>query len=248
MRRLALLAGLEALRGYRRPLPWIVLSLTSALMALFFLLLIVRYLNNEPVLRAAGVTAEILMRYFGTAALLMLLVTPLLTMTAFGHGNGQRDGLRELFAAPVTALDIVGGEIMWLLSLAGLIVLVIGLIPLTLLWGAPIDLGVYASNVIGLALFTSLHVALGVLLAALARQPVLAGLGTLLIALALWSADWADRLDPESDILASVSSASRLRGFSLGLVSSADIAYFVVGALACAALAAWRVEGLRRYR
>ena len=88
---------LEAQRLFRRPLAWLVLCLGAGMMALFYLLLMVRYLDQESSLRAAGVTAELLVRYFGSAALIVLLLTPLMTMQAVA--NDKRDGmLRFLFS------------------------------------------------------------------------------------------------------------------------------------------------------
>ncbi len=97
---------LEANRLFRRPLAWLVLCLGSALMALFYLLLMVRYLDQQASLRAAGVTAELLVRYFGSGALIVLLLTPLITMQAVA--NDKRDGmLRFLFSTPASSADIV---------------------------------------------------------------------------------------------------------------------------------------------
>jgi ABC-2 type transport system permease protein len=240
------LAALEVRRLFRRPLAWLVLSLNAALLAWFYLLLIVRYLEQESSLRAGGVTLEILMRYFGGAALVMLLTTPILTMNVLA--NERRDGrLRFLFSAPLSSAGIVLGKLAGVLALASALWLLIALIPITLLWGAPIDHGVYATNALGLALFTLLHVCLGVFASALTRQAVAAGSLTLVASLVLWFADWAHRLDPDASLVGGVSTLSRMRGFTLGLVNAADVAYFLVGALACVLLAVWCVEGLRRY-
>jgi ABC-2 type transport system permease protein len=237
---------LEAQRLFRRPLAWLVLCLGTALMALFYLLLMVRYLDQQASLRAAGVTAELLVRYFGSAALIVLLLTPLISMQAVA--NDKRDGmLRFLFSTPASSADIVLAKLAALLSLVALLWLTIGLMPLTLLWGTPIDVGVYATNLLGLALFMILHACLGLMCSAFTRQAVAAAVLTLVISLTLWLAEFAQRLDRDASLLGSISTLTRLRGFALGVLNVADIVYFTGLALTCAVIAVWAVEASRRY-
>ena len=237
---------LEAQRLFRRPLAWLVLCLGAGMMALFYLLLMVRYLDAESSLRAAGVTAELLVRYFGGAALIVLLLTPLMTMQAVA--NDKRDGmLRFLFSTPASSAHIVLAKLGTVLTLVGMLWAIIGLMPLTLLWGAPVDVGVYATNLLGLALFMLLHACLGVMCSACTRQPVAAAIFALMVSLTLWLADFAQRLDRDASLLGGISTLTRLRGFALGVLNVADIVYFVGLALVCAVVAVWAVEGARRY-
>ena len=237
---------LEAQRLFRRPLAWLVLCLGAGMMALFYLLLMVRYLDAESSLRAAGVTAELLVRYFGSAALIVLLLTPLMTMQAVA--NDKRDGmLRFLFSTPASSAHIVLAKLAAVLTLVGMLWAIIGLMPLTLLWGAPVDVGVYATNLLGLALFMLLHACLGVMCSACTRQPVAAALFALMVSLTLWLSDFAQRLDRDASLLGGISTLTRLRGFALGVLNVADIVYFVGLALVCAVVAVWAVEGARRY-
>ncbi len=237
---------LEAQRLFRRPLAWLVLCVGSALMALFYLLLMVRYLDHETSLRANGVTAELLVRYFGSAALIVLLLTPLISMQAVA--NDKRDGmLRFLFSTPASSSHIVLAKLAAILSLVALLWVAIGLMPLTLLWGASIDIGVYGTNLLGLALFMTLHACLGVMCSAFTRQPVAAAVLALVVSLTLWLAEFAQRLDRDASLLGSISTLARLRGFALGVLNLADIVYFAGLALMFAVVAVWAVEGSRRY-
>ena len=134
------LAASESKRLFRSPLAWIVLALGEGFMALFFMLLVVRYLENEAALRASGVTNAVLVPYFTAANLGMLLVAPLLTMNAIA--GERRDGtLRFLYSTPLGALDIVGGKLGGVLGLTGAYVLLVVLMPATLFWGTPLDAG-----------------------------------------------------------------------------------------------------------
>ncbi|MEQ8230222.1 MAG: ABC transporter permease subunit, partial [Gammaproteobacteria bacterium] len=142
---IAALAGGEVRRLFRSPLAWLVLALGAGFMALDFMLLVVRYLENAAALRSIGVTRAVLVPYFLAANLGALLAAPLLTMNAIA--GERRDGtLRFLYTAPLGAVDIVAGKLLGVLTLALAYVLLVALIPVTLFWGAPIDPGIYLAN------------------------------------------------------------------------------------------------------
>ncbi|MCB1747193.1 MAG: hypothetical protein H6977_10965 [Gammaproteobacteria bacterium] len=239
MRAALALAASETRRLYRSPLAWLLLALGEGFMAVVFMLLVVRYLEHESELRQIGVTGAVLVRYFASAELGALFALPLVTMGILA-GDRASGLLRFLYATPLSSSGLVLGKLLGVLSLAGAYVALAAIIPATLFWGTAVDPGVYAANVLGLALFTLLHACLGLLASALTRVPLAAGIGALTVSLLLWFADWARRLDPDAAVIGGWSSLSRLRGFSAGLVSSADVAWFVVTSLACLALAvAW---------
>ena len=238
--------AMEFERLFRRPFAWYALALATATMAAFFLFNLLRYDVRYAQLRDAGVTAEILVRYFGSAALVTLVLMPFVTMQTLAAD--RRDGLlRFLFSTPLSSAAIVGGKLAAVLCLAAALWLVIGLMPLTLAWGAPIDLGVYAMNLLGLALFMLLHVCVGLMTSALTGQPALAAVLALLVSLMLWLAAIVQQLDREATLLGALSTMARLRGFALGVFNLADLAYFAGGALVCAVIAVWAVEGQRRF-
>lgn len=245
-RALGAVARAELARTFRRPLAFAVLALVLVFLAVVFMLLLVAWFGRDPGAGSVGVTQAILVPYFHVAAIVMLLLLPILTMGALS--NERRDGrLRFLFSLPVSSLDLVAGRLAATLGLAAALWFAAVLVPVTLFWGAPVDGGVYVTNALGLALFTGMHACLGVMASAATRQPVLAGAAALIVSLSLWFADWANRLDPDSTALGAVSTLARLRGFALGLLNPADVAYFVLAALCFAALAVWLLEGERRH-
>ncbi len=215
-------------------------------MAVLFLLLIVQYISLDATQHSPGATRAILIPYFYRAALLVIIITPILTMGILS--NERREGrLSFMFSAPISAFDIVAGKLLGVLSITGVLWILMGVIPLTLLWGAPIDMGVYCTNMLGLALFIGLHCCLGLMTSAMTRQPVIAGLGALVVSVSLWLADWGQRLDPAADALSTISTLGRLRGFLLGFINSADVVYFLIVAALFALTAMWLIESERRY-
>lgn len=240
------IARFEITRSLRRPFSWVVLALAQGFMAVLFLLMTVQFLGLNAQLQAQGVSRAIMIPYFRAAALLVVVVTPMLTMGVLS--GDRRDGkLDFLFSAPVSSFDIVAGKLLAVLSCAGALWFLVSLIPLTLLWGAPIDLGIYFTNLLGLALFLLLHCCIGIAASAITRQPVLAGFAALIVSLSLWFADWANRLDPASSSLGTVSTLGRLRGFAIGFINSADITYFIIVAVLFFTFAVWSVESERQW-
>jgi len=230
---------------FRQPLAWFVLALGSGMMAFYYLWLIVRYLEQTAELRAAGVSVEIVMRYFSTTTFGLMLLTPVLTMNAIAAD--KRDGvLRFLYSTPVSSTAIVLGKLLGLMSLSIVLVMLVAVMPLTLFWGAPIDAGVYASNVLGIVLFALLHNCLGLMASALTRAPVVSALTALLLSLSLWLAEWANSIEPQTSLLGGWSTLTRMRGFNQGLLLSSDAAYFLVASLVCVAITVVLVEYDRR--
>ena len=120
------------------------------------------------------------------------------------------------------------------------------LLPLTLLWGAQIDIGVYLTNCLGLLLFVLMHVALGIAASALMRTPIAAAMSALAVSLVLWFAELAAQLDPQAQMVNSLSSLTRMRGFAQGLLVSADIIYFIAWTLAFLLIAILALNAERR--
>ena len=167
------------------------------------------------------------------------------TLAGRGHAVHVAAARGSELAERARAAGLSVHELGGVLGLTGAYVLLVVLMPATLFWGAPLDAGVYAANVLGLALFTLMHVSLGLMCSALTRQPVAAALAALVVSLALWLLDWAVRLDPAASHIGAHATLGRLRGFSLGLVSSADIAWFVLASLLFLALTALLVDADR---
>lgn len=239
------IAATEAARLLRQPSTWWLLALGEGLSAAWFLTLVIGYLDAETELRAVGVSVAVVARYFNGVVWSVLLIAPIMTMGCLA--DDRRTGmLRFLFSTPLGTNEIVLGKLLAVLGFMLAYVGLLALMPLTLLWGTPIDLGAYASGVLGLALFTLMHVALGVAASALTRVPVANALLALAVALALWSLGWAARLDPDGLALAGWSTLTRVGRLLQGLLAYADLVYFLAGSVLFAALAVLATDAYRR--
>lgn len=225
------IARFELLRLYRSPQSWLVMTLAVSAAALCFFLLVIRYLEYQRELQNIGVSVEVMMRYFNQVYVGVLLLTPLLSMNIIAAD--RRSGLLHFYlTTPTSMLALVGAKFIALGALIAVLLAVVCVLPLTLLWGASIDLGVWCSNTLGLGLFTLMHLALGLMASAIARGTISAVLLAYAVSITAWSLDWAARFDAEAGSLAALSTLTRIRGFSQGLLLQHDVLFFVIATLA----------------
>jgi len=117
------------------PLAWAMLAVVQVILAFMFLAHIEEYLLLQPQLltidNAPGVTDLVVGRLFGSAAIVLLLAVPLLTMRLISDERRNRT-LSLLFSAPISMTEIVLGKFLGCVSFLGLLLLLITLMPLSL--------------------------------------------------------------------------------------------------------------------
>jgi len=170
------------------------------------------------------------------------LVVPVVTMALLAEE--RRSGTLEmLITLPVKDSDVVLGKYLGALGLVLSLLLAMLIYPLMMFWfpwhlGA-LDWGPVRSALLGLALFSSASVAIGLLISSVTRSQAVAFFITFFVLVMLWMmGELTDYVGQEvnqtlGNILAYISFNSRLQGFIRGLVDTRDIVYFVsVSALA----------------
>ena len=226
----------EIRRTFRQPITWLALAIFSAVNAIYFMLLLVRYLENQAQLGAAGVSVEIVTRYFGGCSMMLILVIPIVTMATIS-GDRQSGLLRFYFSTPLSSAGYVLGKTAGVAAVLFAVIILLSLLPLTLLWGAPIDTGILATNCLGVMLFSAFHIALGIFATAINSSALGAALISLSLSLSLWFAEGAERLGDEHSAIGLLSTLTRMRGFYQGLLVSYDVLFFVTGTVVLLGLA-----------
>ena len=239
----------EASALFRSPFAWAVLAAVQFLIAYQFLAQIDLFMTYLPKIRSQphpfGVTQLVVVPTFGVTALLLLMLIPVLTMHTFS-GERRAGTLHLWYSAPIRLSELVGGKFIGVGSVLLVILGLNALMPLTLLWGTPLDLGTYLGGLLGLLGIMLSGTALGLFCSALTAQPAVAAIATLTCLLSLWLIDWTSQLDQAPGMLAQISMLTHFQSLGTGLVEAADLAYFgglTIGALA---LTIWRLEGDRR--
>lgn len=241
-----LIAGKELRILFASPLAWAVLAFLQIVSALVFLSRLQAYLDiqmqfaGDP--NTPGATETIVTPVFGTAAILMLMVVPLLSMRLVAEER-RNQTLTFLISAPVSITQIVLGKMLALVVFLAVPSLLIVLMGLSLLAGGALDWGLLAVNALGLLLMCATFSAIGLYLSCVTVHPVVAAVGTYAVLLVLWLIN-AVASDPES-LLHQVSIVRHFESFARGVISLPDAAYYGVMTALFAGLAVRRLDGDR---
>jgi ABC-2 type transport system permease protein len=164
------------------------------------------------------------------------LVVPVVTMALVAEE--RRSGTLEmLITLPVRDSDVVLGKYLGALGLVLTLLAAMLIYPISMFY-APwhlgnLDWGPVRSAFLGLALFCSASVAIGLLVSSVTRSQAVAFFVTFFVLVLLWMmGEFTDYVAKEisetaANLMAYVSFNSRLQGFIRGLVDTRDIVFFV---------------------
>lgn len=239
----------EAMALFRTPLAWSLLAVVQFVLAYQFLAQIETYLKFEDKLRAMpeapGVTEVVVTPTLGVAAMLLLFFAPILTMASIS-GERRNATLPLLLSSPITSGQIVIGKFVGIAALLCVLWVTVALMSLTLLWGAPIDIGAYLSGLLALACLGASYIAVGLMFSTLFTQPAVCAVMTFGLLSFLWLVDWATRLGEQAGALNYLSSLTHFQQMASGLLSSVDFVYFAALCISALAIAIWRLDGDRK--
>ena len=186
------IAKAQLRRWFRSPASWILLAALVFLLAFLFLLFVETFLDH---IQPANLTARhplslsdaVILPYLWWSGVVLLGLLPFLTMRLIS-GEYQQDSWPLLAAAPLRGRTLVLGKFLGLEIFLTLIVALVAILPLTLMFGAAIDLPRLGSGVLGLWLLLLSMGAAGLFCSTLSSEPTLAALATygLMLVLALF--------------------------------------------------------------
>ena len=227
------------------PLAWAVLAVVQILLAFLFLAHIEDYLLRQPQLAALryapGVTEFVVARLFWSAAIVLLLVTPLLTMRLISDERRNRT-LSLLFSAPLSMTEIILGKYLATVAFLGVLLLLIALMPLSLLTAASLDAGMVASGLVGLALLLAAFTAVGLFISTLTQHPGVAAISTFGALLLFWLLNWSGK---EDSLLSYFSLLNHYEPFLRGVFDSTNAAYYLLLVVAFLVLSVRRLDADR---
>ena len=188
------IAGRELRSLFLSPLAWAILCVVQFIYAWLFLSQIETFMALQSRLAtldgAPGVVDIVVAPLFANAAVLLLLITPLITMRVLSEERRNRT-LSLLLSAPVSMTEIIVGKYLGVVSFALVLIGMLALMPLSLLAGTDLDLGKLAAGLLGLTLVVSAFTAIGLFMSSLTEQPTVAAITTFGLLLLLWILDWA---------------------------------------------------------
>ena len=228
------------------PLAWILLAFSQVILTWVFLGRLDAFLEVQPQLlqiaNPPGVTEIIISPVFAIAAIVLLMVTPLLTMRLIAEER-RNHTLTLLISAPISITSIVLGKFLSLLIFFGVVICLILALCMSLLAGGTLDFGLLLSGAAGLFLLTACYAALGLYVSSLTAQPVIAAIGALGMLLGFWIMDLM-----ASDVdgwMRYFSLFKHFEQFNYGLIDTFSMSYFVLFVVFFLAITIRRMDGER---
>ena len=190
------IAGREFRNLFLSPLAWTMLAVLQFILSFMFLAQLDYYLMLQPRLEglddAPGVTDAIVAPLFGNAGVILMLVTPLLTMRLVSEERRNRT-LSLLFTAPISMTEIIVGKYLGVLAFLFVVIGMLTLMPLSLYLGGSLDTGKLLANVLALILLVSAYAAVGLFMSTLSNHPTVAAISSFGAILLLWILDWSSQ-------------------------------------------------------
>ena len=229
---------------FSSPLAWVILALVQCVLTWVFLGHLGTFLQIQPQLvkiaNPPGLTEMVVAPLFAMAAVVLLMITPLLTARLIAEER-RNHTLTFLVSAPISVADIVLGKFLGLMIFFSAVIALAVALPVSLLAGGSLDFGLLLGNVAGLFLLSACFVSLGLYISALSAQPATAGAGTLGVLLGLWVIDnVAD--DNKVSVTHNFSLLAHYEGFNRGVIDTFDLAYFALFVLIFLALSIRRMD------
>ncbi len=234
---------------FRSPLAWIIAGLMQIIFAWLFLSALEQYLALQPKLAlresASGVSAFIVNQYMAPAAIIMLLISPLLSMRTLAE-ESRSGSIILLRAAPITTASIVLGKFAGVFSLQLLLLTLAFLMPLSLILFTALDLGSLIAAFMGLILFSAACTAISLYFSSLTAQPIIAAFSAFAALFFLWMLGTGSYSSESlSQILHNLSLPRHLNSFFRGLLDSRDLIYYALIITLFLSLTTLRLDALR---
>jgi ABC-2 type transport system permease protein len=240
---------------FASPLAWVVLAFVQVILSFAFLKRLDDYLQVQAQLaqmpNPPGFTELVAASVYATFAVVMLFAVPLLAMRLIAEERRNRT-MALLVSAPISMSEIVLGKFCGLLAFLCLIAGVATLMPLSLLLGGNLDLGLLACLLMGTILLAASFSAVCLYASCLTAHPLaaaMAGFG-LLVAMVLAGDAAVDGLQARGWLVPAalaqvLSPLKNFEVFSKGLIDTYSVACIVLLTVAFLALAIRRLESAR---
>jgi ABC-2 type transport system permease protein len=226
----------------RTPLAWGALALCTCLLSWQFLGTLESFSGMQSTYRRLGLSHHLGLQLYGLAAVLILIITPILTARTFS--DAFRNGSYALLSsAPLSNHSILLGKYLGILFFLFLIVSLPLALSLSLSAGTRLDLGLLMSASLGLLLMSACFTAIGLFFSSLNDSPGIAAAGSygLLMLISL-----LDQHTDSSSFIHWLAWPSHYLDLQLGLVRLSDLAYFLSLSLFFLGLTLQRLDKRRR--
>ncbi|MEO5348557.1 MAG: ABC transporter permease subunit [Magnetococcus sp. YQC-3] len=235
MRAIFTIAQRELRNMFLSPMAWTLLAVLFAITAYMFMAAVFNYQIKQVQFQAFGEMAKLSLTdwtiapMLGNAAVLLLLIMPMITMRLFAEEK-RRGTWAAIASSPLSPMEIILGKYLGLLFFLLITVALLALPPLMLfLFGKP-DIGQTLSGLLGLFLLSAAFGAVGLASSSATDNPIVAALTAFGVLLLLWVASWMGESGGSgvATLLNYLSLTGHYQNFLTGVVSSTDLFYFLL--------------------
>jgi len=214
------------------PLAWVILAVIQVILGYMFLANLDNFFLLQPQLiqlaNTPGVTDIVVTPLMQVAAIVLLMVMPLLTMRSIAEEK-RNETLSLLVSAPLGMTEIVLGKFLGLMLFIFVLVSMLMLMPLSLYLGTSPDTGKLLSIYLGLLLLLGSFAAIGLYLSSLTRNQTIAAISTFGVLLMLWIIDWLGAsVDSGRSVLNYLSLLQHHQAMLEGVFNTGDVAYYLL--------------------
>lgn len=230
------IAGRDLRSLFLSPLAWSILAAVQVILGWFFTMLVYWFvqpdvqasLASDP--NAPGMTVMVVNSLFDWMGIVLLLVTPFLTMRLISEERRNKT-LFLLLSAPMPITSIILGKFLGLMGFFLIMLAMVTLMPLSLLLGGSLDWGQLASGLLGIILLLGALTAIGLYISTLTAHPTVAAISTFGAFLLLWMFNWAEKVGEEQTGILNFGYWSITKHYQPlleGLFSTADVVYYLL--------------------
>ena len=212
---------------------WKFLALCQCILGLIFYRYMTEFLlKNQNLLienhQSLGVTEEVIHPLFAWTALFFFFITPLFATNALTQE--RKSHLLEIYlSAPISTTKIILGKFIGVFSGQLLLLLPILLIPLLIAVEDSLDLGQFISGTMGLVLLMATNLSIGLFIASLSKEPLIAAFVIFITLLLLTLLEWVSHfLSPTFSWVTEFALLYHCKNFLSGIVNSQDIIYYIL--------------------
>ena len=214
------------------PLAWVILGILQTLLGYMFLAQVDNYYTLQPQLlgleNTPGVTDIVVASLFQVAAIILLMIMPLITMRSIAEEKRNKT-LSLLISSPISMTEIVLGKFFGLLLFVVILVSLLMLMPLSLYLGTALDTGKLFSIYLATILLLGSFAAIGLYLSSLTDNQTIAAISTFGALLMLWVIDWiGESIANSSSVVSYLSLLRHYQSMLQGIFDSSDIAYYLI--------------------
>lgn len=214
------------------PLAWVILGILQTILGYMFLAQLDNYFTLQPQLlnlkNAPGVTDIVIASLFQLAAIILLMIMPLITMRTIAEEKRNKT-LSLLISSPISMTEIVLGKFLGLFLFVVVLVSLLMLMPLSLYMGTELDTGKLFAIYLAMLLLLGSFAAIGLYLSSLTDNQTIAAISTFGALLMLWIIDWIGESIADSDSVVSyLSILQHHQSMLQGVFDSSDIAYYLI--------------------